>query len=292
MPNLPIVDAHLHLWDPTHFRMSWLDGNPLLNRRYDLREYREQIAGLPIEAMVYVQVEVEPAYGLLEAHWAVERAHQEKRLQGIVAWAPLEDGAQAQTYLSALVAISPLIKGVRRVTQGEPDPTFCARPGFVQAVRLLPALGLSCDLCIVHTQLPGILELVRQCPETSFMLDHGAKPDIRNRVIEPWRSQVRELASFPNVFSKISGLVTEADHRHWTRDDLKPYVEHLIDTFGEDRIVFGGDWPVLLQAASYQRWVETLDDLTAGLSETARRKLWAENARRFYRLNDTRGRSA
>ena len=284
MPNQPIVDAHVHLWDPTHFRMSWLDGNDLLNQRYDLSKYRTHTENLSIEAMVYLQVEVDPPYGLLEAQWVLERARQDDRLQAIVAWAPLEFGEQARAYLEALVAISPLIKGVRRVTQGEPDLEFCARPRFVQAVRMLPEFGLTCDVCIYHPQLPAVVELVRQCPNTNFMLDHIAKPDIKGHILDPWRQNIKELASFPNVFCKVSGMVTEADHRHWTPDDLKPYVEHVVEVFGEDRVAFGGDWPVALQASPYRRWVDTLDDLTSGLSESAKRKLWAENARRFYRL--------
>src|SRR5262245_22744866 len=178
MPEFPIVDAHLHLWDPTHFRMSWLDGNALLNRPYDLAAYREQTTGIDVAEMVYLQVEVEPAYGLLEARWAADRANEDRRIQGIVAWAPLEYGEQARAYLEALVATDPLIKGVRRVVQGEPDDEFSARPGFVRGTQLLPEFGLSCDVCIYHRQLPSILTLVRQCPETGFVLDHIGKPNV------------------------------------------------------------------------------------------------------------------
>jgi L-fuconolactonase len=133
--------------------------------------------------------------------------------------------------------------------------------------------------------MANTIELVRQCPGTSFMLDHIGKPDIAGGVLDPWRQQIRELASFPNVVCKISGLVTEADHQSWTEEDLAPYIAHVLEVFGEDRVVFGGDWPVVLQASRYRRWVETLDALTAELTETARRKLWADNARRFYRLD-------
>ncbi len=284
MPTFPIVDAHVHLWDPGHFRMSWLDDNPLLNQRYALPEYRQHTEGVDVEALVYVQVEVEPAYGLLEAQWVAELAREEDRLRAIVAWAPLEFGDQVRAYLSALTAISPRIKGVRRVTQGELDVRFVTQPRFVRAAQILPEFGLSCDLCIYHPQLASAIELVRQCPSTSFILDHIGKPDIRNHVLEPWRSQMRELAALPNVICKVSGMVTEADHQRWTAEDLRPYLEHVLEVFGEDRVVFGGDWPVVLQASPYKRWVETLERLTSGLSEPAQRKLWAENARRFYRL--------
>ena len=285
MPDGAIIDAHVHLWDPTTFRMPWLDGNNLLNRPYGVPEYREHTAGLPVEAYVYLAVEVRPAYALLEARWAAARAAEDDRLRAIVAWAPLEDGVPCRSYLEALAHISPRIVGVRRVTQGESDVDFTSRPGFVEAVRMLPAFGLSCDLCIYHRQLPSAINLVRQCPETQFVLDHIAKPDIKGHLLDPWRAEMRELASLPNVSCKISGMVTEADHDRWTPDDLAPYVAHVMEVFGEDRVLFGGDWPVVLNASPYRRWVEALDALTAHLSADARGKLWAENARRFYRMS-------
>lgn len=284
MPDVSIVDSHVHLWDPTVFRMPWLDGNKRLNRPYGLADYREQTAGLPVEAIVYLQVEVMPAYGLLEARWAADRAAEDGLLQAIVAWAPLEDGEACRSYLRALVAVSSLIKGVRRVTQGEADLEFVSRPGFVRAVRMLPEFNLSCDLCISHPQLRSAIALVRQCPETRFVLDHIAKPDIKAHLLDPWRVQMAELALLPNVCCKISGMVTEADHANWTPNDLSPYAAHVLDVFGEDRVLYGGDWPVVLSASPYRRWAETLAALTDHLSDAAKGKLWAENARRFYRI--------
>jgi L-fuconolactonase len=283
--NDAIIDTHLHLWDPTRFRIPWLDGNDLLNRVYDLRVFREHTAGLNITAMVYVQVDVAPAYALLEARHIAQIAADEPRLQGIVAWAPLDDGPCARSFLDALVEISPLIKGVRRILQGEPDPAHCLRPSFVHGVEMLAEYGLSFDICIYHYQLPAVIELVRACPDVSFVLDHLAKPDIRSGTLDPWRLHMETLARLPNVACKISGVATEADHQRWTVDDLAPYIHHALDVFGEDRVLFGGDWPVALLATSYRRWVETLATLTADLSPEAQRKLWVENARRIYRLS-------
>jgi predicted TIM-barrel fold metal-dependent hydrolase len=285
MPTFPIVDAHLHLWDPQHFRISWLDGSEKLNRRYSLAEYADHTQGVAIDAMVYLQVDVEPAYALLEARWVAERAQEDPRIQGIVAWAPVEYGERARAFLDALVAVDRRVKGVRRILQGEPDPDFCLRPDFIRGVQMLAEYGLSFDICVYHHQLASAVELVRRCPEISFMLDHLGKPDIKSQALDPWREQIRALAALPNVMCKVSGVVTEADHERWTAADLAPYVAHALETFGEDRVVFGGDWPVVLLAASYQRWVETLDTLTVDLSQDAQRKLWGENARRFYRLS-------
>lgn len=283
MPDYPIVDAHLHLWDPTHFRMSWLDRNEVLNKPYGLKEYRDHTSGLPIEAMVYLQVEVEPPYALLEAEWVVERAEEDPRIQAIIPWAPLEYGEQARAFLEALVVTSPLVKGVRRLIQSE-SVDFPLDPRFVRGVQILPEYDLSFDLCIYHPQLANTITLVEQCPDTSFILDHIGKPNIKDHVLDPWRAEIRQLASFPNVLCKVSGMVTEADHHRWTPEDLRPYLDHVLDVFGEDRVAFGGDWPVAYQASPYRRWVDTLDQLTADRSPGAKRKLWAENARRFYRL--------
>ena len=264
MPDFAIVDSHVHLWDPTRFRMTWLDGNPVLDRPYGLAEYRQHTAGVEIDAMVYLQVEVEPPYALLEAQWVTELAREEPRLQAIVAWAPLEFGEQARAFLDALLAANPLVKGIRRIIQFEPDPTFCLQPRFIRGVQLLAEYGLTFDICIHHGQLKNTARFVEQCPEVNFILDHIGKPDIKNQILDPWRADIATLAALPNVICKISGMVTEADHRRWTVSDLAPYVEHVLEVFGEDRVAYGGDWPVAYQAAEYQRWVE--------------------NARRFYRL--------
>ncbi len=284
MIDFPIIDTHVHLWNPDRFRMAWLDGNELLNQPYDYSQFRQHSSQNSLEAFVYVEVGVEPAYAFLEAQWVANLAQQEVNLKGIVAAAPLEDGERLRYYLQALTALGPQIKGVRRLLQDEADPAFCLQPGFVEGVRLLPEFGLSFDLCIRHYQLPAVIELVKRCPETNFILDHIAKPDIRHGLSDPWQEHISELATRPNVVCKISGLVTEADHQNWTEADLVPYVNHVLAAFGEERVLFGSDWPVALLASDYTRWVQTLDNLTAGLSAEARGKLWAGNARRFYRL--------
>ncbi|GHO82917.1 amidohydrolase family protein [Dictyobacter formicarum] len=284
MPDFPIIDTHVHLWDPERFRMSWLDNAGILNQRYALSEYHQHTQGVDIEGMVYVEVDIDPHYTLIEPKWVAEQARQDPRLRGIVAYAPIENGARVRAYLDELVSISPLIKGVRRLFQGEQDDAYCLRPEFVHGIQILPEYGLSFDICVRHTQLESVIELVRRCPGTAFILDHIAKPDIKDHLLDPWRQHIEALAAQPNVVCKISGMVTEADPEHWTIEDLAPYVAHVIAAFGEDRILYGGDWPVALHATSYPRWVETLDTLTAHLSPTARRKLWIDNARKFYRL--------
>ena len=173
---------------------------------------------------------------------------------------------------------------MRRNLQGETDPTFCSRPDFIQGVQLLADYHFSFDLCIRHDQLPAAIALVRHCPAVSFLLDHLGKPAIKEHELDPWREHLTALAALPNVACKISRVVTEADRVRWQLTDLAPYVAHALAVFGPDRVLFGGDWPVVTLATSYQRWVATLDELTAHLSAQQRRHLWGENARQWYRL--------
>ncbi len=284
MPHGPIVDSHVHLWDPDGISVSWLKTSPKLNRPHGLAEYDAATAGVEVDAIVYLEIDADPSYRLTEAKQIAALAERDRRIQGIVACAPLEDGDQVRALLADLVAIGPLVKGIRRIYQADPDPACCLRPGFVRGVQLLPEYGLTCDLCLNHTQVASTIELVRRCPGTEFILDHIAKPDIRGGGLDPWRGQMAELAGFPNIVCKISGAVNEADHAAWTVADIRPYVEHVLTVFGEDRVVFGGDWPVVTHAAPWRGWVDALDEITAGFSDGAKRKLWAKNARRFYRL--------
>jgi L-fuconolactonase len=284
MPLGPIVDSHVHLWDPTRFRMTWLDGNDTLDKPYGLADYRRHTQGVDVESFVYLQVEVNPPYSLLEAQWVANLEAEKPAIGAIVPWAPLEDGDRARSFIEALLAIDPRIRGIRRLYQDEPRADFCVQPDFIRGVRLLPEYDLTFDLCLKHPQLRNTIELVRSCPRVSFVLDHIAKPDIKAGLLDPWRADIRELAAFPNVMCKTSGMVTEADTQNWTIDDLRPYYETIYEAFGEDRVMFGGDWPVVLMASPWRRWVDTLDELTASLTDTQKRKLWRENARRFYRI--------
>ena len=285
MPDFPLVDTHLHVWDPGLLRYPWLDDIPFLNKPYLLEDFDRACGAVAVERMVFLQAEVDRAQFQQEADWVDSLADQDSRLQGIVAWAPLENGDAARPALERLAA-NPRVKGIRRIIQAEPDIGFCLRPDFVTGVRLLPEFGLSFDICIVHYQLANTIKMVAQCPDVKFILDHIGKPAIRNGLLDPWRAEIRTLARFPNVCCKLSGLVTEADHQHWTREQLRPYIHHVIECFGFDRVMYGGDWPVAAQAADYPRWVDTLEWALAGCTDEELKKLFHDNALAFYRLED------
>jgi L-fuconolactonase len=283
MPAFPIVDTHLHVWDLGRLRYPWLAGVPKLNRNHLLDDYRRACGPVQVAKMVFLQCECDFSQFQAEADWVTELAAVDPRIRGIVPWAPLEKGDAAEADLARLAA-NPLIKGIRRIIQFEADPEFCLRPDFVRGVQLLARHGLSFDLCISHRQLANTLKLVRQCPNVRFVLDHIGKPAIKDGLLDPWRAELRALATFPNVWCKVSGLVTEADFERWTDADLRPYLDHVFDCFGFDRVMFGGDWPVSTQATDYPRWVQTLDTAIAGASPDEQHRLYVRNAEHFYRV--------
>lgn len=282
MEKFPIVDTHVHLWHPKQLRYPWLKQVPTLNKPYLLKDYSAAHENLEIESIVFVQCDTHPDDGLKETAWVTSLAAVDPRIKGIVAWAPLEEGKQVAPFVEKL-AEDTLVKGIRRLIQGE-SVDFCIQPNFVSGVKTLARYGLSFDLCIFHPQLANAIRLVEQCPNVQFILDHIGKPDIKNQVFEPWKQEIKTLAAFPNIYCKISGLATEADHEAWTPTDLQPYIEHVIDCFGFDRVIYGSDWPVSTLATDYPRWVQTLQEAVLGCTPEALKKLFHDNAVKFYKL--------
>jgi L-fuconolactonase len=283
MTNLPIVDTHVHLWDPSNINYPWLPSVPGLNRPFLLDDYRATCGEANVTKMVFVECEADHSMGLEESNWVASLAKEDPRLQGIVARASLEKGREIREQV-AVLAENKMVKGIRRLIQEESDVEFCIQPAFVEGVQSLEEFGLSFDICIFHSQLASAIQLVRQCPGVNFVLDHIGKPAIKDQRFDPWRNEMKELASMANVTCKISGMVCEADMENWTDEDLRPYIDHVIDTFGFDRIMFGGDWPVIVQACEVSRWIEVLSEAVSACSESEQRRLFHDNAVRTYRL--------
>jgi L-fuconolactonase len=283
MPEFPIVDAHVHLYDPGVIRYAWMTGKPLFEGPHLMAELDEARGDLEVEALVWIEVDADPGQYLQEASYAAGLAERDPRVEAIVAHAPLERGAAVTPDLEKLAAHH-LSRGIRRLLQDEADAEFCLRPGFIEGVNLLSRFELSFDICVRHHQLAAAVELVRRCPEVRFVLDHLGKPAIRAGLLDPWRTHIKDLAELPNVHCKLSGLITEADHHSWTRAQLRPYLDHVIECFGFDRLMYASDWPVSEQTHRYPAWVAILDDFTTGCSTTEVRNLFRNNAIAFYRL--------
>jgi L-fuconolactonase len=284
MPIESMVDTHLHLWDPARIRYPWLDQVDPLNRPHLLPDYAAATANLHIEMMVFVQCEADFSLFREEASWVAEQAKIDPRIKGIVAWAPLEQGERARDDLASLKEL-PLLRGIRRIIQFEADADFCLRPDFIRGVQALADFDLHFEICSKgDAQFANAVELARRCPNVRFMLDHIGKPHIDRKLMEPWRTHLRALASLPNTWCKVSGLVNEADMNQWKAGDLTPYLDAVVDAFGFDRLCFGGDWPVCTLAATYRRWFDTLAAYMDRHSATDRRKLFRDTAVKFYRL--------
>jgi L-fuconolactonase len=284
MIDFPVIDSHVHLVDQRRFGYSWAAGTPALKRDWTPDDLAASARPYAVEGFVFVEVDVDMPQYLDEAAWVESLAASDRRVMGAVACLPLERGEAIEPEIDRLSKL-PVVRGVRRLIQNQPDPDFMLRPGFLEALRLLPKYDLSFDICIFHHQLPNTLAMARRRPETAFILDHIGKPAIKAGLLDPWRLHIREMAALPNVVCKLSGVTTEADHASWTREQLRPYIDHVIDSFGIERVIYGGDWPVSELAGRYPQWLETLDWATAGLTPAEKRKLFRDNAVKAYRLN-------
>ena len=283
MPNFPIVDSHVHLYDVKRLSYPWLDSVPKIARTHLLKDFDAARAQVPVDKLVFAEVAVGTGLHLDEAKFVQEMADGDARLSGMVAHVPAEKGRAIEADLVALKQFKAL-RGIRRLIETERDPSFCLEPDFIEGVKLIGRHGLSFDICVKHWAMIFAIELVKRCPEVQFVLDHIGKPGIKHGLREPWWSQMRELARLPNVVVKVSGVITEADHGAWTKDQVKPYVAHVIDCFGFDRVMYGSDWTVSELTHPYPVWVEIVDEVVQGASAAEKRKLFRDTAIRIYRL--------
>lgn len=281
--SFSFIDSHAHFWDPRRLDYPWLTDAPGIAAMHTPVELQAEAGDNFPERIVFVQAECDRARWLDEVEWVETLATAEPRIGGIVAHAPMNAGATTTEVIAQLQA-RPLVRGVRHLIQGETDPEFCTREIYVAGVRRLGEVDLTFDLCCKHPQLPAVVDLVRRCPGTTFILDHGGKPDIQARLMDPWRGQIETLATLPNVVCKLSGLVTEADPAGWRIDTLQPFAAHLLAHFGPGRLLFGSDWPVVKLAGGYARWLEAARQLMSHLSLAEQRAIFSDNARRIYRL--------
>lgn len=283
---MDIIDTHQHLWDLSRHTYAWCAGIPKLNRSFVSADYQQAIANLPnganVSAAVFVEADVDEKFIADETKWVLSLAENpENATRAVVAAArPESDGflRSIEPYLS-----HPAFKGIRRVLHTQPDD-LSQSSTFVENIRALSKFKLTFDLCVLERQLPIALQLVRACPDTQFILDHCGVPEVQSQKLDPWRAQIKALASCSNVVGcKISGLIA-----YTNSDDafsaIKPYVDHAIEAFGWDRVMFGSDWPVCLLTSDLSKWVGILQRLASHASVEQQAMLFSKNARRVYRF--------
>ena len=273
------IDAHHHLWRYTPQEYGWISsGMEVLRRDFLPGDLKPLLDGAGIEGAIAVQAR----QTLTETKWLLALAEEHAWMRGVVGWAPIA-APEFPAVLAELRQNSKL-KGLRHVIQDEPDDDFILGEAFNSGIRALRGTGLVYDILIYARHLPQAIRFVDRHPEQLFVLDHCAKPRIAQGKIEPWRTQMRELARRPLVCSKLSGLVTEADWQRWTPEMLQPYFDVVLEAFGPERLLFGSDWPVALLASSYERWVKTVETWMAALTEDERAAICGGTAARVYSL--------
>lgn len=277
----PIVDAHVHFWDPSELRCPWLADQPALDRPFGPAEYGAAADWGMADRIVFIEANCRRSDNVREAARIARLASAESRIAGIVAFADLADPATLPASLDALQRVE-AVRGLRHNIQGEP-PGFCVSHAFVDGVREAGRRGLTFDLCATHDQLGEVVTLARRCPDTRLVLDHCGKPAITGAVREPWRTRIAELAACGNVACKLSGLLTEVGP-DWTDADLVPYAEHVVACFGDGRVMVGSDWPVLTLAGTLADWHGFTRRFTADWSAASRRRFHHDNAAGFYGL--------
>ena len=273
------IDAHHHLWRYTAEEYGWIDdAMGALRRDFLPEDLMAEMRAAGVDGAVAVQAR----QTVEETRWLLELAEGCAAIRGVVGWAPIA-GAEFTGVMEEFAG-RPKLKGLRHIVQGEPDERFLLREEFNRGIRAMRETGLVYDVLIYERQLPQAIEFVDLHPEQVFVLDHIAKPRIREGVLEPWASRIRELAKRENVSCKVSGMVTEADWGGWTAETLRLYLDVVVEAFGPERLMVGSDWPVCLVACGYAQWFGVLDQYFAGFSETERAAVFGVTAKRVYKL--------
>jgi L-fuconolactonase len=275
------VDSHHHLWHYTAQDYGWIDDSmQALRRDFLLPDLEREVAATAVVATVAVQAR----QSLAETRWLLDLAARSSTVAAVIGWAPI--AAENFSNILDVLTQNSLLKGLRHVVQAEPDG-FLDRPDFNRGIDAMLPSGLVYDLLIRTRQLPEAVRFVDRHPKQSFVLDHIGKPDIAHDGFGAWNNAIRELARRDNVVCKLSGMVTEADWKNWTPEQLKPYFDTVLEAFGPERLMFGSDWPVLTVACDYARWVGIVDAWLAPLSEAERKQIQGETATSTYLLTTT-----
>lgn len=271
------LDAHQHFWRYSPTEYGWI-GPEMAGLQRDFLP--EHLPPLLAAAGLDGSIAVQARQTLAETHWLLALAERHPYIQAVVGWVDLRNPSLQEQL--ARLSSHPKLRGVRHVLQDEPDDRFMLRDDFLRGIGMLAQFGLAYDILIYPRHLPVAAHLAARFPHQPFVLDHLAKPPIRDSLLAPWEGDLRRLAAFPNVFCKVSGMVTEADWQTWQATDFRPYLDVVFEAFGAQRIMFGSDWPVCTVAASYEAVTALLSDYVQSLSPSERSAVWGATARRFY----------
>lgn len=275
------IDSHQHFWQLSKpFDYSWLDAEAMapICRDYLPADLEPQIQAVGIDHTVFVQTQ----HNVAENEWALELAEQNDFISGVVGWVDLANDQCEEQLLQ--FKDRPKFVGVRHITQDEPDDNFIVRDGILRGLRVLEKHNVPFDLLFYVKHLKHARELARLFPNLSMVIDHLAKPRIKDHAVDDWIENFRAAAKFPNMYCKLSGMITEADWENWQPADLRPYVETALDAFGPDRCMYGSDWPVCELAGSYEQVHSALAEVLGPLSESENAKIFGGTAQEFYQL--------
>jgi L-fuconolactonase len=274
------VDAHQHYWKVDRGDYGWLTSETgVLYRDYLPADLKPLLAECGISHSIAVQA----APTVAETEFLLSLCEEEPTLAGVVGWLDLE----ADDFPAQFIRLrrNPYFVGLRPMLQDLEDDAYILRPKVVESLKLLASHEFPLDLLVYPRHLPYVLQLIDKLPELRAVIDHAAKPNIAGSVLEPWRGLMKDIAAHPNIYCKLSGMVTEADHHRWRLEHFIPYVHHVLECFGTSRVMFGSDWPVCLLAAGYGDVYRLLQEaVPSGLSETEAGRLFGGNALEFYRL--------
>jgi len=274
-----MIDSHHHFWRYSPQEYGWIsEPMSILRRDFLPADLQREASAAGIDGVVSVQAR----QTVEETRWLLELAGQNALIRGVVGWVPLVSPGVRRD-LERFAGQSKL-KAVRHVLQDEPDHNYMLRDDFNRGIALLKDFGLRYDILIFERHLPQTIEFVDRHPNLTFILDHVAKPRIRDGILSPWRENMRELARRPNVYCKLSGMATEADLHAWTPSELRPYAEVALEAFGPRRLMFGSDWPVCLLAVDYRRWIAVVREFAASLSLAEQERLFGGTALEAYGL--------
>jgi L-fuconolactonase len=273
------IDAHQHFWIYDQREYDWID-ETMASLRGDFlpAELKNELEHEGFQGSVAVQAR----QSLQETRWLLDLAAYSTFILGVVGWVDLRS-PQLRQELGAFAA-NPKLVGIRHIVQSEPDDRFLLQADFLRGISLLAEFDLAYDILIYPKHLAVAAEFVRHFPTQRFVLDHLAKPAIRTGSLQPWKKGIKELAAHPNVYCKLSGLVTEADWNHWKPEDVTPYLDTAFEYFGPNRLMIGSDWPVCTLAGSYSRVMHIVKDYLSEHSEQEREAILGGNAKRFWKL--------